>query len=256
MNPLNQTKLHFISHGTALKTQRGVSVIEIMVAITISLILMAGISQIFLSSKTSYNLQDGLGRLQENARFALDVLNRSIGMAGYTPSLTPIDAFDTTYTQDNVSENSTLGFTVSSNKASDIIDVNYTSATDCLGNATGGVANDRFYIDGSNLMCLGNGSGTAGIMAEGVENMQVLYGEDTDNDKVANVYVSVGNITDWNAVVSVRIALLVSTVQSVGNNTKDDKTHILLNAAPIGPIGDNVIRRVFNRTIILRNVNT
>lgn len=242
--------------STSFATQRGISLIEIMVAITISLILLAGISQIFLSSKTSYNLQDGMGRLQENARYALDVLNRSVGMAGYTESITPIDAFNTTNTQDNVSTNSDLDFTVANGKASDVIEVNYTSATDCLGNATGGQATDRFYINGSDLMCLGNGSNTPGIMAEGVENMQILYGEDTDNDNTANHYVSVGNVVDWTAVVSVRIALLVSTVQSVGSNTTDNKTHVLLNATPIGPIGDSVIRRVFSRTIILRNTIT
>lgn len=242
--------------GITFDNQRGISMVEILVAVTISLVLMAGISQIFLSSKTSYNLQDGLGRLQENARYALDTLNRSIGMAGYTENITPLAAFDTTTTANNATVNTDLGFTLSNGKASDIIEVVYTSATDCLGNATGGQASDRFYIDGSNLMCLGNGNVTPGIMAEGVENMQILYGEDTNNDKIANVYVNKDNVVNWNDIVSVRVALLVSTVQSVGSNTTDDKTHVLLNAAPIGPIGDNVIRRVYTRTIILRNVNT
>lgn len=234
--------------------QQGFSLIEIMIAITISLILMAGIGQIFLGSKTSYNLQDGMGRLQENARFALDILNHSIGMTAFSGTLSPLsDAIDSTESKENETANTDLGFTAADHTASDIIEVRYTSATDCLGNASGGTAQDRFYIDGSNLMCLGNGSATAGVIAEGVENMQILYGEDTDNDTVANVYADADNVTDWNAIVSVRVALLVSTVQTVGNGTTDTKTHVLLNTPPIGPLGDHVIRRVFTRTIILRN---
>lgn len=63
--------------------QRGISIVEIMVAIAIGLVLMLGIMQIFISSKQSYRINDALGRLQENARFALDTLTRDIRMAGY-----------------------------------------------------------------------------------------------------------------------------------------------------------------------------
>ena len=244
------------THNTTCQRlrQQGFSLIEIMIAITISLILMAGIGQIFLGSKTSYNLQDGMGRLQENARFALDILNRSISMTAFSGTLSPLNnAIDSTESKENETANTDLGFTTASHTASDTIEVRYTSATDCLGNATGGTAQDRFYIDGNNLMCLGNGSITAGVIAEGVENMQILYGEDTDNDTVANVYVDADNVADWNAIVSVRVALLVSTVQTVGNGSTDSKTHVLLNTPAIGPLGDHVIRRAFTRTIILRN---
>ena len=62
--------------------QRGLSLIELMVAITLSLILTLGVVQIFSSSKQSSRVQNELARLQENARFALDVLSRDIRMAG------------------------------------------------------------------------------------------------------------------------------------------------------------------------------
>lgn len=235
-------------------SEQGFSLVELMVAITISFILMAGISKVFLGSKTSYNLQDGMGRLQENARFALDILHHSISMTAYSGTLSPLNnALDSTNSRENYSANTSLGFTTANNTASDTIEVHYTSATDCLGNTTGGEAHDRFYVDGTNLMCLGNGSGTAGVIAEGVENMQILYGEDTNNDAIANVYVDADNVTDWNAIVSVQVAVLVSTVQTVGNATIDNNTHALLNTPAIGPIGDHVIRRVFTRTILLRN---
>jgi len=62
--------------------QRGLSIIELMVAITLSMILTLGVFQIFSSSKQTSRVQDGLARLQENARFALDVLAHDIRMAG------------------------------------------------------------------------------------------------------------------------------------------------------------------------------
>jgi type IV pilus assembly protein PilW len=254
-SPISQVMRKTIHHTALLRPgEQGFSLVELMVAVTISFILMAGISHIFLGSKTSYNLQDGLGRLQENARFALDILHHSISMTAYSGTLLPLNnAIDSTNSRENYSANASLGFITASKTASDTIEVHYTSTTDCLGNATGGEAHDRFYVDGTNLMCLGNGSGTAGVIAEGVENMQILYGEDTNNDAIANVYVNADNITDWNAIISVRVAVLVSTVQAVGNGTADNKTHVLLNTPAIGPINDHVIRRVFTRTIILRN---
>ena len=63
--------------------QTGLTVVEIMVAVTISLILLAGVLQIFISSRGAYRLQQGLSRLQENGRFAMNFLVKDIRMAGY-----------------------------------------------------------------------------------------------------------------------------------------------------------------------------
>ncbi len=233
--------------------QLGLSLVELMIAVTIGLILMAGVGQIFLSSKTSYNLQNGMGRLQENARYALDIMAQNISMAGYDPTedATTVAAFNSANTLENQTANADLNFTDANGTASDIVEINYTSATDCLGNATAGIATDRFYLNGSDLMCLGNGSITPQVMAEGIENMQILYGEDTNNDGTANRYVNAGNVANWTAVKTVRVALLVSTIEGVGNT--DNNTYNLLNTPPIGPIGDNQLRRVFTQTILLRN---
>lgn len=57
-----------------LDKQRGLTLMEVMVAITISLILLAGVMQIFLGSRQTYRMQDGLARLQENGRFAMDFI--------------------------------------------------------------------------------------------------------------------------------------------------------------------------------------
>lgn len=65
-----------------MRTQGGVSLVEIMVALVLSLILMAGVGQIYLGSNQTYRLQDGQSRLQENARYALEMLSRDIRRAG------------------------------------------------------------------------------------------------------------------------------------------------------------------------------
>lgn len=65
------------------RRQQGLSLVEVMVAITISAILLTGVIQIFLSSKVSYRLLEATSRVQENGRFAIDYLTRDARMAGY-----------------------------------------------------------------------------------------------------------------------------------------------------------------------------
>lgn len=65
------------------RAQIGLGLVELMIALTIGLLIMAAVSSIFISSKAMYTTQDSLARLQENARFALQVMMRDIRMAGY-----------------------------------------------------------------------------------------------------------------------------------------------------------------------------
>ena len=69
--------------NTVKKHQVGMTLIEIMIALLIGLFLLAGLYQIFISSKQSYRLSDGQSRLQENTRYALEVLSHDIRLAGY-----------------------------------------------------------------------------------------------------------------------------------------------------------------------------
>jgi type IV pilus assembly protein PilW len=63
---------------------------------------------------------------------------------------------------------------------------------------------------------------TAGAveLAEGVENMQILYGVDTDPNPGANSYVTAANVTNWDQVVSVRMALLYRTGDIISDVTE------------------------------------
>lgn len=66
----------------ACNKQYGLSLIELMVALVISSLILLGLVQIFSSTRTTYQVDEGLARLQENGRFAMDFLVRDIRMAG------------------------------------------------------------------------------------------------------------------------------------------------------------------------------
>jgi type IV pilus assembly protein PilW len=75
-------------------TCRGFSMVELMVALVITLILLAGVSQIFLGSKKSFVIQDALGRMQENGRYAMEVITQDIRRAGYYGGNADLDNID------------------------------------------------------------------------------------------------------------------------------------------------------------------
>jgi type IV pilus assembly protein PilW len=66
-------------------SMQGFSIIELMIAMLLSLVLLAGVGQIYVSSKQSYRVTEEIGRMQENSRFAMDVLTKEIRMAGFSP---------------------------------------------------------------------------------------------------------------------------------------------------------------------------
>ncbi len=71
-------------HWNAGRFHRGLSLVELMVALAISLILLLGVAQIYVSTSATNRSQEGLSRVQENARFVLDLLARDIRLAGYS----------------------------------------------------------------------------------------------------------------------------------------------------------------------------
>jgi type IV pilus assembly protein PilW len=96
-------------------------------------------------------------------------------------------------------------------------------------------------------------------LIEGVENMQLLYGEDTSGgDKIADTYVTADNVTNWDNVVSVRISLLFRTIKPNKQINPDTATHIMLGGtaaggAAVGPMNDYYRRRMVTATVQIRN---
>ncbi|MFT7413975.1 MAG: type IV pilus assembly protein PilW [Methylophagaceae bacterium] len=74
-------------YSLSLKKEIGFTLIELMIAITLGLLLTAGMIGLFVNSKQTYRVQENLSRMQENARFAMEFLIRDIRMADYSGCL-------------------------------------------------------------------------------------------------------------------------------------------------------------------------
>lgn len=63
--------------------QYGLSLIELMISLVIGLILVLGVVRVFSASQHGYRVQESTGRLQENARFAMETLGRELRHADF-----------------------------------------------------------------------------------------------------------------------------------------------------------------------------
>ncbi|MGV8919211.1 MAG: PilW family protein [Pseudomonas sp.] len=70
---------------------RGFGLIEIMIAMTLGLIITLGLSQLFISVKSTHLSQNASAAMQEDARFALSRLLQEIRMVGMFGCLATID---------------------------------------------------------------------------------------------------------------------------------------------------------------------
>ena len=67
-----------------IRRQRGISLIELMVALVLGLVVIGGATAVFLSNKEAYRSNAALGQLQENARIAFELIARDLRQAGLT----------------------------------------------------------------------------------------------------------------------------------------------------------------------------
>ncbi len=70
-------------HGSGMRRQRGLSLVEIMVALTLGLILTTGVIQLFVSNKRAYEVQTATNGMQENGRYAMKLLTDSLRAADH-----------------------------------------------------------------------------------------------------------------------------------------------------------------------------
>jgi len=248
-----------------------------MVALTISLVLLGGVMQIFLSNKQSYRVQENLGRIQENGRFAVDLIARTLRMTGWqgdSPGDWVLGSLSTANggvsalsgTNDDTNNGNTIL------NGTDTITVIYQGnadafVKDCQGNAVpvGTNVQNTFQVNITagdvigapagtvgQLQCVTNPGGSTIALFDGVESFQVQYGIDTDNDQTANSYVTIDNVTDTDEVVSVRIMLLLMSNKDFLTVTPATNAYSLLDASFTEP-GDSRLRRRISTTINMRN---
>lgn len=65
------------------KFEKGVTLVELMIALVLGVLLILGLLEVFASAKASYRTSEALGRVQETGRFAIDYLQRDLRMAGH-----------------------------------------------------------------------------------------------------------------------------------------------------------------------------
>lgn len=97
MSPLQVTFRRRIS-------ARGLTLVELLIALVMGLTLLAGVVTIFVSNKQTYRFQDGIARLQESGRFVMALIARDLrggGRADCVEDIAPANIFnalnDTSY---------------------------------------------------------------------------------------------------------------------------------------------------------------
>jgi type IV pilus assembly protein PilW len=304
----------------AKRFQSGLSMVELMVAITIGLILSAGIIQIFANSKQTYRIEESLSRVQESGRLALDFIANDVRMASYwgcqpSPSNIQNDlaagagyfdfaAAGVTGTEGGAGAPDSLtvsgadgtpglvlqpnggggAYSASVSTALQVITPNDLASGDIVlvSDCTGG---DIFQVTGADPSAAGVvnhavGAGSPGNtsqlskayqgdasiyyvhqitytikagsdgqlalwrsvngadqeIVDDVTDLQILYGEDMNNDRSVDRYVDANNVSNFDNVYSVRVQL---TVQTAAASTS-------VNAG-------SRITRNFSTTIAVRN---
>lgn len=317
--------------NTALRGQAGMTLAELMISMALGLMITMGMAQLFVQSKVSFNQDQLIARMQEDARFAMGEFGRELAMTGFYASLldpsgivvdatTGLDTdcgpvgfvgqwmYDFTSSVSQL-DNATAGDAAAAFSCIDTDE--FQPGTDILvikrvqGGTTAAASLDDgaiylqtngtvgyifeqpapappdlvvpvpneywqyspsiYYIrnfsvtagDGVPALCRKVLTDVGGVhmvdecIAEGIEDLQLEFGIDTDGDGVANQYDPDPAIASMSDAVSVRIFLLGRSIED-DTNYLNEKTYTMSNAPAFAPL-DNFYRRVFTTTILLRN---
>ena len=254
---------------------RGFTLTELLIALGIGTSVLAGMIQMLASSNQLLRNQQELSLMQENGRYTISIMSRLLRQAGFDITTqanairgcndTPTCVTDATVP--NITVTGVIGDTLQV-----MSDSRRDSITDCQGNLPAPIIDlsdvvNIFYVkndpdneDIPSLFCFSSNANKEVAMIDHVQNMQVLYGVDTDNDQSANQYLNAASIAadasiSMEDVVTLRIGLLVIAA----NNTKsrdDTKSYEVAGTTIAGDSEADFIRRlkrVFNVTVDLRN---
>ncbi|MBK8971950.1 MAG: PilW family protein [Hahellaceae bacterium] len=199
--------------------QWGLSLIELMVALVVSLILLGGLVQLVVTNKQTYNFQQSQALNQENSRYSFFYLETILNKAGYRAA--PQDGIDVVFGQASADANCSAfvkGQVVASSLAGTGACIRYQRAAsgelDCAGAAVAAATPfvTRVYYNsaGKSLMCGAQGA-TAVALVENVEGVQVSYGIDTGSSNLSFVSTP----SDWTDVRAIRFAVLTASESQV-----------------------------------------
>lgn len=89
MPTYSKAKSTFYAPGCVAKPAQGFSIVELLIAVTIGLIILSGVINVVVKSKTNKLQQDEIAFIQDNARFVVETLSSEIRMAGYMGCASP-----------------------------------------------------------------------------------------------------------------------------------------------------------------------
>ena len=69
-------------------SQQGFSLVELLIAMAISSVVMAGVYNMFYTQQRSYTTQEQVAEMQQNLRAAMQLMSREIRSAGFDPGQT------------------------------------------------------------------------------------------------------------------------------------------------------------------------
>src|SRR5262245_20921603 len=113
---------------------RGVTMIELLVAVTIGLLITLVVAQLFLGSRQTFATTDDVSRMQENIRFTHQMLIRVVHLASYKSQPNSL-----TLTVFNPATSPAIAATDGAGTASDTLTIRYQGSGDGLGAADGTV---------------------------------------------------------------------------------------------------------------------
>ncbi len=221
-----------------IRRQTGLSLVELMIALVVGLLLLGGVIEIFVANKQTYRMAGASARIQENARFATEILGRYLRIAGYRSD--PTVDFATAFAPVTYAGYSLSGGQIIAGGEHEVV-IRYQgdgTMKDCAGGniPLGNAVVTRFYLDSGDLKCSTDSGTQPQPLISDVQQMTIRYGVDTDGDDTANRYDRAAGVTDWNQVVAVRVTL---TLESAEDNTS---------------VTGGRIQRDYTTTIALRNL--
>jgi type IV pilus assembly protein PilW len=344
--------------------QRGFSVVELMVSMTISLLLLAGGLSVMYTSRVTYDENARVARLQEYARASMELILRDLRSAGHPGCARAVDA---SRFRNSLADPATLRYNFglavqghegtsgtwspaldttvipSATTVNDILVVRTQSAElppfrtrTAFAGGTGAIEIDKrngvglpagtpllvsdcdyanIFTNSSTVASSGNSgtlerattalTATAGAvqmpqnttvsfpayaagsfvtaiqtvvyyvrpsaneggapslwrivgnsgpqeLVEGVERLEIQYGEDTNSDLLVDSYVTAAAVTNWSNVMSVSLAVLLRAPEQDPDSPLVSRTFNMLGTT-VGPFSDRRARILFTTTVALRN---
>ncbi|NUT77519.1 prepilin-type N-terminal cleavage/methylation domain-containing protein [Pseudomonas sp. C1C7] len=224
-----------------MSRQKGFGLIELLIALTLSLIVVLGVVQVFIAAKNTFLSQNSAAAIQEDARFVLSKMIQEIRMVGMFGCLGAITdaSTGTTFNASQVTpiswDNANLKLTlVTADVGSSGGTPTWTVLSDCRNSATAYTGAQTpatgqlafpirrvIYSLKSGQLTMGVGTGTPAqsVLVDNVSDFSVSFGlASSATDTAASSYST--NPTDPARIRSVRLSLtLVDPANRVSKQT-------------------------------------